>query len=323
MCCGKEITGRIHKLYCSDACRKYFKRNGGISHSGVVNVKREFSEESSQETEEQKNFREKVANRRKQSAVEIYAYKKLIDIGANLLEGKLLNSDLLSSPFKNPLLASQHIPLKVQSDEVIKLANALKAGKQLKLSEEFKSFLGNISYPFKMLVWGKPGEGKSTFCMRLANEIANQYCILYVSGEEQLTSDTLIDKQDRTIEPSNKKDCFFINRLPKDEQEWKIVLEDKTQEKLNLNYVAIFYDSISKLGITPAYIDATSRDCAMSYFNKQLSHIFISHAYKDGSAYKGEGDWGHEVDIVIKCTKGIAITEKNRFGTEGKNFKIY
>jgi predicted ATP-dependent serine protease len=174
-----------------------------------------------------------------------------------------------------------------------------------------------------MLVWGLPGHGKSTFCMKLANEIANTYNILYVSGEEKLNSSTLKDKQKRTISEENKKACTFINRLPVSLEEWKRVLIDKTETEYYIKHKAIFYDSVTKLDITPFYVGAVANECKIPFFNKELSHIFISHAHKDGSVYRGDGSWGHEVDIVIRCEKGIATTEKNRFGEVGKQLRIY
>jgi predicted ATP-dependent serine protease len=92
-----------------------------------------------------------------------------------------------------------------------------------------------------MLVWGMPGDGKSTFCMKLANEIANAYNILYVSGEEKLNSSTLKDKQHLAITDQNKKVCMFINRLPMTNQEWKQVLIQKTDDKYHIRHKAIFY----------------------------------------------------------------------------------
>lgn len=310
--CGKEIFGKINKLFCKDACRKRFKRHGGVGYSGVFKKKNEKEPED-------KSFQEKKANELKNNVIETYALKKLIDVGANFLESKLINK-----PIDQKLLAlhPSSVPLKIQT-AASNFNQSNKKAMPVLLSEDFKEFLGNISYPFRMLVWGMPGDGKSTFCMRLANEITNQYKILYVSGEEALDSDTTKDKQERSIAPKNLNSCVFINRLPANQEEWKGVFEDHSNDNFRLRYIAVFYDSITKLGITPFYIDAVKSDCNMNYFNGQVSHIFISHAHKDGSTYRGDGSWGHEVDIVIRCEKGIAIIEKNRFGTLGNTFKIY
>jgi predicted ATP-dependent serine protease len=198
----------------------------------------------------------------------------------------------------------------------------------VKLSEDFQTFLGDISYPFKMLVWGQPGQGKSTFCMKLADQIANNWCVLYVSGEEGLNSATLMDKQRRAIQPDNGKKCLFIPRLPYNEKEWKEVITKREKDQTVITFKTVLYDSVTKLNITPFYADATANTCKMPYFNEKVSHIFISHAHKDGSTYRGDGSWGHEVDIIVRCENGVAIIEKNRFATAikgktGSELKFY
>jgi predicted ATP-dependent serine protease len=313
--CGAKFQGKISKMFCGDACRKYFARHGGVGYSGIIQSNE--SEKISQKASE-RFFQEKKITEKKQSAIEIYAYKRLIDLGANIIEGKILER-----PVKNKINNARPVaPLQVVSAEKSTGQDYRKDNRVI-LTEPFQDFLGNISYPFRMLVWGMPGHGKSTFCMQLASEIARYFQILYVAGEEALSSSTLLSKQEHTIAPENKRGCFFTNRLPASLQEWESVLLDKTVEKPQLKYAAIFYDSITKLGITPFYVEATANDCKMNYLQSKISHIFVSHAHKDGSTYRGDGSWGHEVDVVIKCNAGEAVIEKNRFGQAGKTYKIF
>jgi predicted ATP-dependent serine protease len=253
-----------------------------------------------------------------------YAVKKIIEVGADYLKSQIIPHP---NSVERKINGISNTPLKLQSAE-IGLANSRELKDLVQLNDTFKSFLGNISYPFKMLLWGMPGSGKSTFSMKLADQVADQYKILYVSGEEGLGSATLTDKQSRTIRRSNRRDCDFINRLPNGETEWKTVLIKKEEGKQVTRHRAIFYDSITKLDITPFYVDAAASDCRMPFFNRSMSHIFISHAHKDGSSYRGDGSWGHEVDVIVKCENGIAIIEKNRFtnsdkGQVGSTFKIF
>ena len=82
------------------------------------------------------------------------------------------------------------------------------------------------------------------------------------------------------------------------------------------------------LGLHPFYVKATANDLNLPDFSQYLGHIFISHAHKDGSEYRGDGSWGHEVDIIIRCHDGIATIQKNRFATAekgriGSECKIY
>ncbi len=209
------------------------------------------------------------------------------------------------------------VPLVVQS-----WSDSKSEAKSCNFSPEMMEFLGKISYPFKMLVWGLPGEGKSTFCMKLAGEISREYHSLYVMAEESLNSYTLQDKKQRTIVPERMRKVAFVNRLPVSEEEWKgLILEEKDKSKLK--YSTLFYDSVTKMDITPFYIDQAAELYKMRYFKDVLSHVFVTHAHKDGAMYRGDGSWAHEVDVVIKCKQGIALIEKNRFGIVGKEFKIY
>ena len=194
---------------------------------------------------------------------------------------------------------------------------------KVELSKDFLEFLGEMIFPFRMLVWGLPGSGKSTFCMQLANEIAREHRLLYVAGEEGLTSHTLLDKQRRVITLNSAKNCLFTNRLPKNEAEWRQVLFHTDSYQVVTSCKTIFYDSVTKLGITPFYVNSVANDYRLPFFEGSLSHVFITHAHKDGQQYRGDGSWGHEVDVIVRVEKGIATTEKNRFGEVGKAFKVF
>jgi predicted ATP-dependent serine protease len=64
-----------------------------------------------------------------------------------------------------------------------------------------------------------PGEGKPTFCMKLTDEISKEYNLLYVMAEENLNSDTLLDKKQRTLTSERNRKVSFVNRLPISEEE--------------------------------------------------------------------------------------------------------
>jgi hypothetical protein len=95
-----------------------------------------------------------------------------------------------------------------------------------------------------------------------------------------------------------------------------------------LAYRTVVYDSITMLGVTPFFVKGTANDCRFPAFHAAMSHIFISHAHKDGKEYRGDGSWGHEVDIIIRCHEGEATIQKNRFATEvagriGSTLRMY
>ena len=158
--------------------------------------------------------------------------------------------------------------------------------------------------------------------MQLANELALRGRLLYIAGEEALNSHTLLDKQRRTIATARAKNCSFLNRLPKAPLEWNQVLYPGGPFQL-LSTKAVFYDSVTKLGITPFFVSAAANNYKLSALTESISHIFITHAHKDGQQYRGDGSWGHEVDVIIRVDKGVATTEKNRFGEVGKTLKVF
>lgn len=308
--CGKSIEGRVDRQFCSDKCRKYFKRHGEIGFSRIRRLRRtDLSGQSRTSTSGGGN------------SVNNYFMKRLIDLGQKVAENKLISDD----KHPNSGLKSTNVPLQIQSADVYSGIFPMLPPPKVVLDNRFEEFLGNkLSYPFKMLIWGLPGSGKSTLCMQLADQISTNHKILYIAGEELLNSDTLKDKQNRSIQPQNKKNCIFINRLPNCETEWKGLLYEKSlQNTPQVKFKIVFYDSVTKLEITPFYVGAIANDCKMPFFNANFSHVFITHAHKDGQMYRGDGSWAHEVDIIIKCERGIAITEKNRFGETGKELKIY
>ncbi len=113
-----------------------------------------------------------------------------------------------------------------------------------------------------------------------------------------------------------------MNRLPKNEAKWKQVLYP-TGSSVLVSCRTIFYDSVTKLNITPFYVDAAAHDYRLPDFAEYLSHVFITHAHKDGQEYRGDGSWGHEVDVIIRVEKGVATTEKNRFGEVGRIWRVF
>ena len=255
-----------------------------------------------------------------------YAAKKSIDLLAKYAEHTLIppkpNANMAAKAPTSPRPPTVRPLVALTAQDIIEdtFNESLRA--PVDLPPDWQDFLGDISYPFKMLVWGLPGSGKSSFCMQLANQIGRQHWLLYIAGEEELTNQTMVDKQRRLITQAQaQKNCVFLDRLPLNASEWKQVLASSRGGQ-SLFCRAIFYDSVTYLGISPFYVPAAAHE-----FNQPLlpglAHIFITHAHKDGQAYRGDGSWGHEVDVVIRVEKGLAITEKNRFGEVGRSLRVF
>ena len=334
--CGKEFVGNINRQFCTDSCRKYFSRHGAIGHSGIDHNLPAQTDNSGQ--------RRTSAG----SGLSNYAGKKLIDVVGKMAEQRLMATISASQTGASASLSAK-MPLVTASP-----AHATEATNQPRryrpaLSAALQSFLGDLTYPFQMLVWGLPGSGKSTLSMMLADALADRFKVLYVSGEESLTSATLQQKQERTLTRPSAQ-FLFANRLPVSAQEWRQVLYASPATPITnrapttraqqpgavairpggdyLAYRTVVYDSITMLDIHPFYAKATANDCQLPAFSQHISHVFISHAHKDGKEYRGDGSWGHEVDVIIRCHEGLATIQKNRFATAehgriGSSLRIY
>lgn len=314
--CGTSFVGNINRRFCTDACRKYHKRHDGVSQSGLATTPADTAAMSGQR---RTSARSGLVN---------YAGKTLIDLVGKMAEQQLLPDlpapkSLTSSPVlpNGPLLTAVPVPASAAG------APRVTGHYRPQLAPVLQAFLGELTYPFQALIWGLPGSGKSTFSMRLANALAAQFKVLYLSGEEDLNSPTLQQKQARTI--TRHAHFLFVNRLPNSAGEWRQLLYPSSAGLTPSAaaariapaagslpaYRTIVYDSITMMGLQPFHVKATAKDCQLPAYSQQLGHLFISHAHKDGKEYRGAGSWGHEVDLIIRCHEGVAEIQKNRFAT--------
>lgn len=306
--CGKEFTGNINKLFCGDTCRKYFSRHRK-GYSGMVlqtSIVPQLTDKSGQ------------SRTSARSGTGDYFMKRLMDVAAKVATSNLVGaSNNPQTGGKQPLTDLQ--PLETVAPMVRNSPNKEPQRFKPQLSSPFQELLGDLKFPFQMLLWGLPGSGKSTLALQLANQLAHFRRVLYVSGEEGVRSATLADKQQRTLTQPHVQ-FSFIPRLPATTEEWKgLLYEAPMLDGFQLQpYGTVVYDSITMLNIHPFYVKATSNDLKLPDFSVHLGHIFISHAHKDGKEYRGDGSWGHEVDIIIRCHEGTATVQKNRFATANK-----
>ncbi len=173
--CGRCFTGNRKKLYCDDACRKHFDRNGPSSLTGLKLA-----------SEPDKSGQIRTTPRAGGSSVGNYAAKRGIDLLFQAVSDSM-------TPLKSGPIGAATTP----TDTPLQIVTAGKAVKdplnqlyipEVVLTQPFASFLGKVSYPFKMLVRRLPGSGKSTFCMQLAYQLAAHQQVVYTAGEEALGS---------------------------------------------------------------------------------------------------------------------------------------
>lgn len=172
----------------------------------------------------------------------------------------------------------------------------------LGLKGKWLLFLGNITIePFSMLLYSKPGGGKSTFAIMLAYYLANDLNkkVCYIASEEGPGA-TLQEKFKR-------KRCFHKN----------IDIYDNKNSIDFKKHGFVIMDSVTDMGYSPGQL----KNIQAKSFPYGISLIYILHSTKSGS-FRGENTYAHLVDINIKIENGIAFNEKNRYGGEGR-FIIY
>ena len=160
----------------------------------------------------------------------------------------------------------------------------------IQLSPQLRKLLGEPEDPFKILIHGLPGSGKTTLAMRIAHSLAeyNQLRVLFVSAEEGVSY-----KAKKRIDQLElySPNMYISAELPANLQPYDVVA----------------IDSITTLGISPEEL----RDLYRS--NPSVSFILVSQSTKTGTA-RGSLEYEHDADITIRCDVMVAHVVKNRFG---------
>lgn len=178
-----------------------------------------------------------------------------------------------------------------QPDQVVtSIELAFANFKTIPITGKWKDLIGQPGEPFKIMIYGKPGCGKSSLAIDFGHYLAKEHAksVLYVSDEERFCH-TLTDK---------------INRLNARHPNLKFAA--RLQESL-MPYDVVFIDSVNSMGLKPEYL----KELFLKYPKK--SFIFVFQTTKDGK-FKGRQDFEHDVDAVIHCENKTAFSEKNRFG---------
>lgn len=173
----------------------------------------------------------------------------------------------------------------------------------LPLTGELREFLTNLLAKFNMLIWGGAGSGKSSFVLRLANELAetNTGRVLYYMTEEKVASGRLkarMDLMKAYSENINFDDHGTFDRL--------VALVNTGM------YRYVIVDSINMINAEQ------TRIVELMQTFPEVSWIFIAQATKGKNVYAGIQSLAHAVDTEIATAneKGVGIAElkKHRDG---------
>jgi adenosyl cobinamide kinase/adenosyl cobinamide phosphate guanylyltransferase len=173
----------------------------------------------------------------------------------------------------------------------------------LPLTGELRDFLTNLLAKFNMLIWGGAGSGKSSFVLRLANELAetDTGTVLYFMTEEKVASGRLKARMDLMKAYSNNINFDDVGTF------------DRLMTLVNTGlYRYVIIDSINMINVEQTKIVEL-----MQTF-PEVSWIFIAQATKGKNAYAGIQSLAHAVDTEIATSndKGVGVAElkKHRDG---------
>lgn len=182
--------------------------------------------------------------------------------------------------------------------KVMSFAEAVKVNPPtLDLSEPFAATIGEPTEVFSLMIHGKPGSGKTTYMLLLADELSRLGKTLYITAE-QFNTGSFGQALNRLVDEKR-----IVNR--------SFDIAD-TYRGLDLSrYKFVIVDSKDHLDTTIREF----KDLMKKY--PKTSLLVISQSTKDGN-YRGETKWPHEVDTLLLAKDGIISTgSKNRFNHRG------
>ena len=172
------------------------------------------------------------------------------------------------------------------------------------LQKKWSDFLSEPSTTFHLVVHGKPGEGKSTFCIQFADYLARHHGnTVYISGEEGFSK---MLQQKIIMTKADSPRLFFADLRSFDE------IKDKIEDQFHF----IFIDSLDTLRIDSQKLKE------LKALHPSSAMITISQSTKDGKM-RGSNEILHDSDMAVKVENYIAITTKNRYKEAGSEYRVF
>ena len=211
---------------------------------------------------------------------------------------------------------------------------------------ELDRVLGGGVVPGSMvLIGGDPGIGKSTLLLQVSNQLAQNYCILYVSGEEsgqQIklrasrlgvtkitkedsngTNDKQVSENAETLTKSKTIDINLTDLYVLPETNLEEILKEIESLRPNLTVIdsiqTIFFPNLTSAPGSVAQV----RECTAALMkvakHENITMLIVGHVTKEG-AIAGPKVLEHLVDTVLYfegdrfASHRLLRTVKNRFG---------
>jgi hypothetical protein len=164
----------------------------------------------------------------------------------------------------------------------------------LSFNYRWSSLLGKPARNFTMMIHGEPGGGKTTFLLKFAQYLAENFGkVIFISSEE-FAATTLTTKV---------KELF--HEFPPN-----LHFTEKVNQYDLSGYDFIVLDSVNDLGLTIADFKQLRQDYPNAAFILLLQHT------KSGQ-FKGGKEWEHETEIAGEIINGVVTIYKNRYGVKG------
>ena len=177
----------------------------------------------------------------------------------------------------------------------------------LKFKGEWYDFLGEPDPSFLMIISSLPGHGKTLFCLKFANYLAQNFgrVIFFENEMDEIRTKRLFD---------------FLGERP--------------SPNLDFNFKADNPQAITRVLDSGRYQFCFVDSIQMSNFDDEHDLWELKKRYKMGfvgiSFANGKGGTRgsivkqHQGDVTIEFTKpGVAVTRKNRFGKVGEEFIVF
>lgn len=153
---------------------------------------------------------------------------------------------------------------------------------------KWHDLIGDPGKRFHMMVFGRPKQGKSIFCVQFANYFSQNFGpVLYVAAEEGFS--VTLQKKIREFGMANNNMDFANYR---NYEQIRAALQAKP-------YRLVFIDSVNFIKITPEQIEELKAE------NPQTAFVTVQQATKGGQ-FRGSQEYAHNCDIIIEVIAGTA-----------------
>ncbi|MFN8359317.1 MAG: helicase-related protein [Candidatus Kapaibacterium sp.] len=166
--------------------------------------------------------------------------------------------------------------------------------------------LEKIAKPFRMMIWGRQGSGKSSLTLMVAEDLSNAGNTLVVLTDEKTASGRI----GQTI---GRLNINARNILFNDKMDYSRMREFLTK---NPQVEFVIIDSINELNVPEESIVDLMND----YPN--VSFVFVCQSTKDGKNHSSFSNLAYKVDTEIMVENLKAVAKKHRDGRTGIEFSI-